>query len=115
MQSECMPCLTLARVQLAPSSALDMTPWPIVPTRMVPFFAMPHLHERARVPRLYSDAGPGTSQRHRRPPSGGRATGRGARATAASGGFLRTGRVATRRPKDPCALIAAGTTRDHHL
>src|SRR5215467_6971827 len=31
------------RVQLSPSSALIMTPWPIVPTRMVPGFAMLHL------------------------------------------------------------------------
>src|SRR5262245_58832831 len=48
MQSECMPCRTLARVQLAPSSALIMTPCPIVPTRMLPFFAMAYLLERAR-------------------------------------------------------------------
>src|SRR2546428_13783320 len=40
MQSECMPWRTLARVQLAPSSGLIMTPWPIVPTRMVPCVAM---------------------------------------------------------------------------
>src|SRR2546427_8714641 len=40
MQSECMPWRTLARVQLSPSSALIMTPWPIVPTRMVPLFAI---------------------------------------------------------------------------
>src|SRR5256712_11544659 len=38
-----MPRRTLARVQLAPSSPLIMTPWPIVPTRMVPFIAMLHL------------------------------------------------------------------------
>src|SRR3989442_1295188 len=35
-----MPRRTLARVQLAPSSPLIMTPWPIVPTRMVPLGAM---------------------------------------------------------------------------
>src|SRR5260370_10881781 len=43
MQSECMPWRTLARVQLSPSSALIMTPWPIVLTRMVPLFTMAHL------------------------------------------------------------------------
>src|SRR5438094_911351 len=43
MQSECMPWRTLARVQFSPSSALIITPWPIVPTRMVPLFAMAHL------------------------------------------------------------------------
>jgi hypothetical protein len=42
MQSECMPWRTLALVQLSPSSRLIMTPWPMVPTRMVPFFAMVH-------------------------------------------------------------------------
>src|SRR5258705_3506298 len=42
MQSECMPWRTLARVQFSPSSGLIMTPWPMVPTRMVPFFAMVH-------------------------------------------------------------------------
>src|SRR3989442_262467 len=50
IQSECNPCRTLARVQVAPSSALIMTPWPTVPTRMVPLFAMAHLLERARCP-----------------------------------------------------------------
>src|ERR1700741_3128147 len=43
MQSECMPWRTLARVQVCPSSALVMTPWPMVPTRMLPFAAMVHL------------------------------------------------------------------------
>src|SRR2546422_5563650 len=53
MQSECMPWRTLARVQLSPSSVLIMTPWPIVPTRMFPIFAMAHLlmsFEPLRVP-----------------------------------------------------------------
>src|SRR5688500_17389697 len=45
-----MPWRTLARVQLAPSSGLIMTPWPIVPTRIVPFFAMVHLQPRAKSP-----------------------------------------------------------------
>src|SRR5262245_24014648 len=43
MASECIPRRTLARVQLSPSSALIMTPWPIVPTRMFPLVAMTHL------------------------------------------------------------------------
>ena len=43
MPSECIPWRTLARVQLSPSSGLIMTPWPMVPTRIVPFFAMVHL------------------------------------------------------------------------
>src|SRR5882724_8869023 len=51
MQSECMPWRTLARVQLSPSSALIMTPWPIVPTRMVPRFAMAHLLTSSTFPR----------------------------------------------------------------
>src|SRR5215813_12745691 len=38
------------RVQLSPSSALIMTPWPIVPTRMVPGFAMLHLLGVRTVP-----------------------------------------------------------------
>src|SRR5262252_5425923 len=38
------------RVQLSPSSALIMTPWPIVPTRMVPGFAMFHLRGVRTVP-----------------------------------------------------------------
>src|SRR6266851_4144359 len=42
MQSECMPWRTLARVQFSPSSGLIITPCPMVPTRMVPFFAMVH-------------------------------------------------------------------------
>src|SRR2546430_4506459 len=41
--SECIPTRTLARDQLSPSSELIMTPWPIVPTRMVPLVAMAHL------------------------------------------------------------------------
>src|SRR3989442_1374430 len=49
MASECIPWRTLARVQLAPSSGLIMTPWPIVPTRMVPFVAMLHLLTPSRA------------------------------------------------------------------
>src|SRR5215472_3232163 len=69
MQSECMPCRMPVRVQLSPSSALTMTPWPIVPTRMVPGFAMLHLprHPNRSVfacPRLYSDR-PGSARAER--------------------------------------------------
>src|SRR5438034_3610070 len=55
MQSECMPWRTLARVQLSPSSALIITPWPIVPTRMVPLFAMAHLLTSSEPFRLSRD------------------------------------------------------------
>src|SRR5215467_7337348 len=70
MQSECIPSRIPVRVQLSPSSALIMTPWPIVPTRMVPGFAMLHLLGVRTVPfsraRDYTPIGQGPrgSPRH---------------------------------------------------
>src|SRR5262245_30897139 len=43
MPSECMPFLTLIRVQVSPSSRLIMMPWPTVPTSIDPALAMTHL------------------------------------------------------------------------
>src|SRR5215467_3556542 len=65
------------RVQLSPSSPLIITPWPIVPTRMVPGFAMLHLLGVRTVPSsrargLYPDrpgSARGAARLPRSPPS----------------------------------------------
>src|ERR1700737_1642097 len=76
MQSECIPWRPLALVQLSPSSGLIMTPWPMVPTRMVLFFAMVHPLGSCGGPRLLRwrlyarRRGAATRNRTRRPGQG---------------------------------------------